>query len=306
MIVFVKKLIPKKLYISLCKLYDAIRYLKNKPKYIKNINNYKIYSDEQTIDLIINEKKSISRYGDGEFKWILGKKQNSFQDDSVEMSNRLIEVLKNPLDNLLVGIPNSINDVSNYTFSAKIYWINFFAENFDEIKKYLDKNHNYCNASITRPYIDYKDKKGCKYKFENIKKLWNNKDVVIIEGNKTKMGFNNDLLSNAKSIQRIICPAKNAFEKYNEILECAKKIEKDKLILICLGPTATILAYDLAKEGYQALDTGHIDIEYEWYLNKSIKKESIVGKEVNEVKNNNKEKDLVLDEYEKTIIAIIE
>ena len=38
------------------------------------------------------------------------------------------------------------------------------------------------------------------------------------------------------------------------------------MILIALGPTATVLAYDLAKAGYWALDIGHLDLEYEWFL----------------------------------------
>ena len=32
-----------------------------------------------------------------------------------------------------------------------------------------------------------------------------------------------------------------------------------------LGPTAKVLACDLAFEGYWAVDIGHIDSEYEWY-----------------------------------------
>ena len=31
-----------------------------------------------------------------------------------------------------------------------------------------------------------------------------------------------------------------------------------------LGPTAKVLAYRLTKNGYQVLDIGHIDSEYEW------------------------------------------
>ena len=46
----------------------------------------------------------------------------------------------------------------------------------------------------------------------------------------------------------------------------------DSIILIALGPTATVLAYDLSKRGYQAIDVGHIDIEYEWFLNNASKK----------------------------------
>jgi hypothetical protein len=46
--------------------------------------------------------------------------------------------------------------------------------------------------------------------------------------------------------------------------EDVKLSDKNILILISLGPTATVLAYDLAKLGYWAIDIGHIDNEYEW------------------------------------------
>ena len=65
-------------------------------------------------------------------------------------------------------------------------------------------------------------------------------------------------------------------------MEAAKKTDRDRLILIALGHTATVLAYDLAAEGYQALDIGHLDIEYEWFLRKTDKKIPIEGKFVNE------------------------
>ena len=40
------------------------------------------------------------------------------------------------------------------------------------------------------------------------------------------------------------------------------------IILISLGPTATILSFDLCKLGYQAIDIGHIDYGYESFLEK--------------------------------------
>lgn len=39
---------------------------------------------------------------------------------------------------------------------------------------------------------------------------------------------------------------------------------KDRLIIIVLGPTAKLLAYDLNKLGYRALDLGHMAKAYEW------------------------------------------
>ena len=73
------------------------------------------------------------------------------------------------------------------------------------------------------------------------------------------------IFDNTNSIERILCPPVNAFEKYDTILEQVKKYGTQKLILIALGHTATVLTYDLAIAGYQAIDIGHVDIEYEWY-----------------------------------------
>ena len=42
-----------------------------------------------------------------------------------------------------------------------------------------------------------------------------------------------------------------------------RQYAEDRLILIMLGPTAKVLAAHLANDGYQALDIGHIDSEYE-------------------------------------------
>ena len=39
--------------------------------------------------------------------------------------------------------------------------------------------------------------------------------------------------------------------------------QENPLILISLGPTATVLAYDLSKTGVQAIDIGHITNMYD-------------------------------------------
>ena len=89
-------------------------------------------------------------------------------------------------------------------------------------------------------------------------------------------------------VRRIICPNLNAFKVYNkiltEVISIQKKdlIQEKNLILVSLGPTATILAYDLHRLGYQAIDVGHMDIEYEWFLRNASTKIKIENKYVNE------------------------
>ena len=80
----------------------------------------------------------------------------------------------------------------------------------------------------------------------------------------TGLGVGNDLFGNAGSIQRILAPAENAFSKYPQILDACMEQPEDSLFLLALGPTATVLASDLCKAGRQAVDIGHVDLEYEW------------------------------------------
>lgn len=80
------------------------------------------------------------------------------------------------------------------------------------------------------------------------------------------------------------------------------KMSKDKLMIIALGPTASILAYDLSLIGYQAIDSGHLDIEYNWMINKSKEKIGIAGRKINEISKQSI--DNIFDEdYQKQIIV---
>ena len=107
---------------------------------------------------------------------------------------------------------------------------------------------------------------------------------MIIEGKQTRMGVGNDLFEKSKSVRRILCPSVNAFEKYDKILDCiVENAAADDLILMALGPTASILAYDLHNKGFQAVDIGHVDLEYEWMKMGAKDKVRIPGRFMNEL-----------------------
>ena len=96
---------------------------------------------------------------------------------------------------------------------------------------------------------------------------------------------------------------KNAWSRYDEILSRVLTVSSEyDVILIALGPTATVLAYDLGKSGLWAIDIGHLDVEYEWFLDKAQKKEPIKNKYVNEVSSFVVEDEILNDEYCKQII----
>lgn len=270
-----------------------------KPRYI-------IKSRLETIDKLL-EGYSISRYGDGELSLIYKRKKSgiNYQEYNEEMRKRLAEILKSNLKKHIVGIPGPLIQVDNLTLGEAYFWSKYYLTNKKNLDKYLLKDKIYYDQMISRFYLPYPDRTEAHQIVEKIKKLFVVRDVIILEGENTRFGLGNSLLKEAKTIQRILCPPKNAYKIYNKILERAKQLPKNSLILIALGPTATILAYDLAEVGYQAIDIGHLDIEYEWYLMKTDKKVDIENKAVNEVSGvvDKEIKDSKLkEEYESQII----
>lgn len=152
--------------------------------------------------------------------------------------------------------------------------------------KNCDEKRAYGNAYITRFYYPLADKSGCGRQIEAIKQLWKDRDIVVVEGEKTHNGVGNDLLDTARSIERIIGPSTQAYEKVDEIFECCKEYLKDRLFLLSMGIAAKFLAEKLFLEGYRVLDIGNLDMEYEWYLHQAehkekIPKHDIIGEEAN-------------------------
>ena len=120
------------------------------------------------------------------------------------------------------------------------------------------------------------------------------------------MGVGNDLFNNVKSVKRILCPSKDAFSRYEDILNTiTNNIDKSTLLILALGHTATVLAYDLSKLGYQAIDLGHIDVEYEWMLQNATEKVPLKNKYVNEAVNGAIHESCGDIEYNNQIIATI-
>ncbi len=244
----------------------------------------------KAIDLILNKKMSMARFGDGEFEICLGNSLD-FQEKNNDLSIKLKSILKSKDSNLLIGLPNIFSSLDMYVSTkgienwvGKDFWRYYLTSNNkrQDIYSILDFDKQYIDSFITRPYMDYIDKVQAKNHFENIKRVWNGRDIVFVEGEFSRLGIGNDLFNSAKSIKRITCPAKHAFSKYDDIIKECKKQDKEVLFLIALGPTATVLASDLSSMGFQALDIGHIDIEYSWLKQLAVKKIAIDNKYTSE------------------------
>lgn len=287
-------------YYFLLELYNFLYVVLNK----KHKITPEVLSIDQSIQKIIDQKCSVSRFGDGEIS-LIGRKSIGFQEQSEALSARLAEVLQSDKENHLTCIPDVFTRLFRYNRHARRFWRYHFYKYGRIWDSYLTPGRVYCNANVTRLYIDFRSKNNSARWFNLIKKIWDRRDIIIIEGDKSRLGIGNDLFDNVSSIKRVLCPAKNAFERYGEILEHSKKLDINALILIALGPTATILAYDLSHLGFQAIDIGHVDVEYEWFKIKAKKRVRLSSKYVNETTGGHHVVDVQDKEYDDQIIFSI-
>lgn len=261
-----------------------------------------------TLDRILNEKCSLVRFGDGELGIMNGSRIH-FQDRSAEMADRLKEIIKSNEDRLLIGLPDCFGSLDGFMPFVADFWRKWMAKKRQMVYSYLDMDRVYYDAFFTRVYVPYlktqQHYNECTSYFERLKQIWKDRDVVVCEGEGTRFGLFNDLLKDAKSISRILCPARNAFNKYTEIYSAFNDISKDKLVLVALGPTATVLAYDLHHAGYQAIDIGHLDLEYEWFRRKDEMGRPIEFKYTDGSKEGRKVHKINSSEYEQQILKEI-
>jgi glycosyltransferase family protein len=248
---------------------------------------YQVMSPEQTIDLLLNnDTLSISRYGDGELEMTLFK-NIGFQSFDERLSIRLKEILRRgsqPNNSCLLCMPDAFRSTRNMRFGSALFWFFHKAFYFRHYEALLKKDYRYGNTSVTRPYHDYKDKQQAARIFNKFKQLFIDKKVLIVEGSGTRLGIGNDLLDGAHTIKRITTLNRNAFSVYNLLYSSVLAHARDyDVVLMSLGPTATVLAYDLSQHGIRCIDSGHLDIEYEWMRSAARDKVQVAGKNVNEV-----------------------
>lgn len=181
--------------------------------------------------------KSIARYGDGELKMCDGAGIKS-QEHHPHLQARLREILQDSGD-CLVGIPN-LDAISEK--SARWQRFSWYAR--------LLFDRPYVSSFITRP--DSAPDMVCAEYWALSESLWLGRDVTLVRGSGKSLTAE-DLLG-AGRVTEIIAPRQHAYAESRRIL---KQIGHPDRVILCLGPTATVMAVDLCAKGIHAIDWGH-------------------------------------------------
>lgn len=212
-----------------------------------------VMSASATIDYICTHRASIARFGDGEYTCISGR-GIPFQKKSKKLKERLLEILSSEPENCLIAFQKydapDLERIESYDDLG--YWDGCFAQVGKYFLERVSAARVYGNALVSR--LPAFEEGGV----ENVKRLWEGRDVVLVTGKGSAFELDQRLFHNLTSVAYLDGLARHAFSEYDALLNECSRFDKDKLFLIALGPTATVLAYDLSQQGYQALDIGHL------------------------------------------------
>ena len=120
----------------------------------------KVLSIKETVKEIINNKKSICRFGDGELNLLLENKKSAaiFQERSDKLKNRLIEVITSEDESILICISPFKNNKKyiNKKIEKEFpkYMERYWLSNWKFLKPVFNKRY-YGNALISRVDMFY-------------------------------------------------------------------------------------------------------------------------------------------------------
>ena len=216
-----------------------------------------------------------------------------------------MNIIKSNKVGLLICIPDVFSGMRSLDRASRAWWIKHLLRGMRVWRKVTSPSRLYGNMFISRPYMAFT--RGNAFKFANIfrrwRSIWANKSVLIVEGKFTRFGVGNDILANAKMVRRVICPSRDAYSNIDLIIEACLKNGRFDLCLVALGPTAKPVVIKLHALGMQAIDVGHLDLEYEWFLRGNDRITAVPGKAVNELSLIGSEQPFVDDAYAAEIIA---
>lgn len=194
---------------------------------------------------LVCEGRSLARFGDGELKMAGHNASIKSQVADDALSLRLGAILADSGD-CLVGIPNIHAVIDQQVSDQKVeHWSKYLSYH----RRLSDRA--YVSAFVTRPdsapWIDTPEY------WALIESLWVGQDVTLVRGSGKSLVAAD--LVDAATVTEILAPKQHAWAVYDQLLE---RIGRPKRALLCLGPTATVMAVDLCARGVHAIDLGHV------------------------------------------------
>lgn len=123
---------------------------------IRDMKLPKVLSQMDSVKEIIKTKKSVARFGDGEFNLILGN-AIGFQEFDPVLQARLKEILTTKDKSMLIGISNRFGRLDDVDANVRTYWRGFLGRYRKDIYALLDFDRTYIDTCMTAHAIEVDD-----------------------------------------------------------------------------------------------------------------------------------------------------
>ena len=208
----------------------------------------------ETLDHIRRNRLSLARLGDGELALALrADARISYQAGSADLQRDLLDLLAGRGYSdvpLLVCIPGSNSP----------YFRQYWAKYWPIVRPVLSEAMLYGDASVSREALFQQNVEADRLAWRAV---WDGCDVCFVTGKGSRFDVLPALFDNVASQRTIHSLPAQAYDDLPRLMdEIRSTVPKSTLLLISLGPAATVLAGRLAREGYWAIDLGHISNAY--------------------------------------------
>lgn len=241
----------------------------------------KILDAPTTIDNLLTSRKSLCRFGDGECTIMKGQ-SIGFQEYDAELAERLRQILADEQTDCYVGINRYywyiLDEPERSTNPVHYRFYTFNVPQYREFyKAHCNKEKIYATSNLGG-YMSQKSLEFCEERYNQLKTLFKDKKLVIVAGETVFDNIKYDLFEYASKKEFVFAPRVNAFKKFHEILEKLSTYPKDCVMVLILGPTATVLAYELSKCGYVSYDIGHLPKDYDAFMKRADRSAEAISK----------------------------
>jgi len=240
-------------------LKKNIFYKRENVDFSSQYTGFLFLDGSESLEYIINNRASLARFSDGEIGVIHGASICPPDSDwsqrwSHSLARDLVAVLKSSRPNLLIAVdpPKVFLAKKNSEHPIPFCW-NMWVDTRRSLYKYLNKQQSYGHCHL---FLQANAPEFCWEKFRH---YLEDRFVIVCSGDVNGLKH----LRIGRSTYFLECGKDNAYEKIDAIEESIRSTIEDKkipvaqaLVMLCLGPTACILAYRMSD--LQVLDTGHI------------------------------------------------
>lgn len=214
-----------------------------------------ILGKAETVEHVVRMGCSVSRIGDGELLIACNKRGNAENQYVPELASRLREIAGLGTTRQCLVCINIIPRQGEASFRWFAYYYLYMLP-APEAASVLNPQAIYGDAFAFRPQRSFYSSPS--KIIGTIRNIWQDRKVLFVTGEGSSFEFSDELFGNVAETAFVYGRPINTYLEYDKIFNECLAYDTTWVVYIALGAAGSVLAFDLSKRGYQALDFGNL------------------------------------------------